>query len=1560
MLNCDKLSAFLDELSDKLWIRTDVLKTVLDNIKDIKKARDILAEAGYKKSDLSKILDEGLQLSSKYSDDLYKYMYVAKLGSELRSMVTSHTMAAISNAVNESIYSNAAKIVEEALASKSPKTILDMRIRELEEALSKTDLDSMIIDKEILDQLKGLVNMDWRKLKKALWDLKQELDLRKAYFEMNKKDWAYTLASQADSIEAKMVDDVYFVNKATLQKERSIANQLLEWKTYYKLRDVFNDRIAKYQDFVDKLHARQASKDINAKIKEIKEVVQKINENTWRKADVKVSGDLVIIKSENGIMALPIEDLWLYQPSDIRRFFANIDWEMSAASFWDEVENSMKMADDDIADNIDQASMTMLNWVPDGMTAEQAQKALEHIEAEIHSLESQADDLVNAIIDRIWNMNQELSGKMKHHLTTYLLEYAAIRMFWEGLLTNLELLKERNPELYAYMQRFNMFSDAVLREIGNAYVQAHRQITKAAIADFKNDLPYWVVRELWIELPEEYKAKIIEAYKAWQADWVIKFLNELWYIDDIGKARSQYRNTYNRLRQSFAHDGRWAVMYLQSKYWGIANAALNAEAVAERLANLLAEQIADIAPGVKLDEIVFALTRQYMEYFNDIKNFTTFLTKVRSSMQALDQALLASTGNFLNIQLSRKAVSSYFAYALEQTGIVWRQAERIISDLYWHSFWADNGFWSVIGKMRAVAYQFLTNIFSLKWLWISAQNFVFQSIEWATLYKPLSDEAGKILKLLNEIEDPALRAEIEEMLWRGFYWDDIFQSEAVKWLEEQRQPLYIKLAMYLDALTKSTTPSKIAQWIMNAPAVADKLSDIFVARDAIVNAIIDELWLSAKGFEMLVKEANAGNRSAAKRLKQLVTRIKELATTEYQQFYKAADHSGFTRNSFSRYVSINFFSSWWSKKLGEYVYNLFAKPIKSYRFHAKLGWHLDGAAALARTFLEEPRLHALMKQVYLMADMMYNIDKGHEEERDNLQLYAEGLTIWQAFVSFVLTRGLANFLEGMQADAPLDARLMYAISRGFETLSKNFMREAQLFLSLPGSGIWAGLSTDWDVKAMRYNMSNWALTNTMNTFLYNMYDFYWGIYKPRLDRQEELGVIEGLLWLPLTQRWDKKWELYRIKKIYQAMSNPKQFFNDMFTFRILGNFYGRVPEYIDKESRKILDADINLQRILGKWIMPESWYYNKTKQDQLRRVITRSDLLSDRDLDKSGNVFAGELQLVFKELQMQWVDPQTIIDQLTQAKKLKEKDAIRLAAIAKTKAASSVLVAYAMQQERKQWINNNKKAWEVDKTLKKGEILEKYLPLLMWFNKQVHSDMAGLYIKETYKDKWIVWKLLKNTKLKNALMLRLFAEVVDSNEADFDEQVFLSVPVLMSKDVNNDNLLDFIGETWGMVNTLPVSNQTKLMLKAAMLYANLDKAKDIISQYDKYWVVADKVAELIWDVNDQLTHVPDLWGWVWRIRKIKSPKWTQTAKKIKDSLIETSNDLLSNGRLRNAALTRIYSKLNMQYKPFKYNIQVDELKIWRPKLKWFTSPNLNTASKKLKPKRWRLPWKISS
>jgi hypothetical protein len=88
---------------------------------------------------------------------------------------------------------------------------------------------------------------------------------------------------------------------------------------------------------------------------------------------------------------------------------------------------------------------------------------------------------------------------------------------------------------------------------------------------------------------------------------------------------------------------------------------------------------------------------------------------------------------------------------------------------------------------------------------------------------------------------------------------------------------------------------------------------------------LDKLLAGKTGLDRVA--LNARKEELIRTVNRIYDYASREALVEYNTIYKAGAVAGLMKNGFSRWSMFTYFSSWGSKKSGEYLYNAFYKPF---------------------------------------------------------------------------------------------------------------------------------------------------------------------------------------------------------------------------------------------------------------------------------------------------------------------------------------------------------------------------------------------------------------------------------------------------------------------------------------------------------------------------------------------------------------------------------------------------------------------------------------------------------
>ncbi len=1567
---------------------------------------------------LESFLDE---VSKKFPETKDYNDYVAKWY-EMSKMMKSNMYAYINKNIKKNMVENTKKMIEKIINEKD-KIKREQYIKELQKNIKRWDdvanlFDELVTDislsKEEKQELTKLFYWD-TELEKLLQDKDirwlqnyyKNLDKKAAQYDLENADAALTTLNSHTYFLEKVKDKIFFADKTTV--ERNTKRIYKDWfRDFSNLYDIRNESKFKYWDILNQLRKENKTEEYN-----ISEILNQINQQRWTNYKFVwfVNKDTALLQdSEWNVFVV---NTWMFQQdidTIINYFSADIGWEYWMKDFTHAKEITKNKFWEDIANNISDVEKVAYieeqykelkkrfdEWKLWDLTKEEVQELISWLEKEADSL---IEDNLIRYTELVHKFPEYITGKLEHRFWENVLSTFWINSYLVNLLSNIELIEEYSPELATMIKKILRVNETKVKDLQiDLLKKLNTLITEnpKIVDEIEQYEPMMVVLDTlqkriknletdkWIKLEDEfymyYQKELLNLDN--YEDKLIKFKNYInQYLENIGKWDYKItdeqimvqRNLFERSKNAFSKE--WYVWYAFLKYWIDTSIRVPFKYKIKTDLQVITREFVKAYP--KLDENI--LYDKIIDIFSKNKNLIVWFNNLRSTFEPFDKAY----------QESVWSQYSLIDILLQKAWMNENNIKRIKGDLYWKSVFWDNKWYEVIWIIRDIYYKTSMTLFGGKGLSIAFQN-LYTIPESLSLYQIKNPwQYKEFLNILNELNNQKIKKKLEQEIFSPL------ENEIIKYSENNKLTWDIRIAnkfnlwLYkilkkfnLNSLADAVLNKKLVQqlnWVIFNPAgVVDELAKKTFVKDKIFDYVLNDAWIDMNELKLLVDKANKWDLEALATINKLIDDANEKALVEYTRLYKVAYHAGLTRNSFSRHIFLNIFSSWWSKKFASYMTDIFITPIRDAATIYRITWSTKAAtASLFSSLVKSKRLQAILKQLYMASFLIYNIHKDTEVDWDEVKAIKEALIPFQAFQSFVLTRAIGKAIDywliAYKDDADFWKTLLWTLHWFWQAVFSNFMKDVKYFWQL----VWqpaiylAMWKDDQAIYTFFYNLVNAANT----TLSYNMFDQYKWVYTTRFDSKTRLWLLEWALWFPLTKWWEEKWDLVNENKYKEFLKKWMSSIVKDYKLSFLWSYYAASYSYKFTKLWQQLDSDVDFKIMKETWEIPDSLLEDDKSINKLYNFITKSDYLQWWNLEWWTTEWQWKLWLIFNELQEKWYDLNKLIVIVNSSLiKWDTQTALKLLAWLDTKAGATMITAYMAQKEYQSLVNNLKTSLWVKKisdipqdTLRqiKVNIIKKYLPVLEWLDKHLHSKVSWYYIQKTYWDN----KDLYTNDIKKDMELELFAELIDLQKTDFNNQLFTSIPAKLLRDTDKENFQPMLDRLWNLIDNLWVSSTTKTIAKTALLYANLNKVKDLLlSNPDKYWPYVNKLADLIWETDKRIQANPEILEWLFSNNtKVKPNRFglvdtkpAKLARHIKKEISKLKELTLKLPTYKPKAFSKIkYSVYNP--KTLKTNIKIDANKIWirREKLKpinpgQLRTEILRTREKYIKAKRARKP-----
>lgn len=857
------------------------------------------------------------------------------------------------------------------------------------------------------------------------------------------------------------------------------------------------------------------------------------------------------------------------------------------------------------------------------------------------------------------------------------------------------------------------------------------------------------------------------------------------------------------------------------------------------------------------------------------------------------------------------------------------QKQKIYEDLTWQSIYWWSSFMKKMSALRWLAYFLELWLWSPKWYIIASQNFLSWKINQLTNYSTIEKQSSEYFNLLETIKKDQDFADMQSRLFS----DNVLLNNAWKQreIDSWATKIYDNLTwLFYDMMAKvgkdkmPFTKSGF-QSVLKWPVwVADWSVEKTWLSDAIYNKIMEDKWLSANDLNMLYKQkldldkqisktSWVEQKSLENQKKELVRQIENIfnsarqaATAEYQTFFKSAQQSWIMRNDFSRWIFLNFFSVWGSKKLWEWLQNILVRPLYKANLAYRITWNAQSAARVYMSNLLSNDFMWLLKSSLYFSRMMYELDKDesydvadNDSTANKMKNYLYWSPYWQAVQSFVLTRGAMEWVKwyGAWKEAWLttqDSILNWLNNATYNILS-NILKELK-FISNPLA--WAYMEAVKNPSATPTDIANAMLDKFLYTFNNSMYyavsDLYAGLDSKRLDDWWNWWMLDLAMWWSFTKY---KQDINKLMDAWYLEKKIKDWkLNINFLDTISWAIFWFPKSYEDRIAyerlKNISDND--------KWVRSlKQWDTSVLTKEQ---KIKAMDLLFKQTLEWQFNLddtkkseLDWKVALIMNDLQSKWIDIKWLSYAINSWNlKSYEKEMAILKAESLTKADNITLLAYLANKAYVEWKKLAKEKWiklsdeDLWKEFKNNIMLQIadswVISNAMNKDKQYASEVIVQYLRDNYwwTIPWLTasWKWADSDIMKK-YSLALLWQLADWRAINWNREKLDNVWARILQDVSDKNLPKKTAEFFDFIDWLSwVSNEWKSTAKAWILYGNIKRLKTLLNSPYAPWMSDEmnNLANIIWQYWRTIDITPAMIDALWDNASIwtgwKAKKWT--------------------------------------------------------------------------------------
>lgn len=924
--------------------------------------------------------------------------------------------------------------------------------------------------------------------------------------------------------------------------------------------------------------------------------------------------------------------------------------------------------------------------------------------------------------------------------------------------------------------------------------------------------------------------------------------------------------------------------------------------------------------------------------------------------------------------------------------------------------------WRVMRQIRQLRYVLATS-YTGSWAYIAAQNIFSWLVEWTNRWKLAKNSFDdftwfmeNLRKLADSGNDTILKWLLDE-IWYDFFTHDVLTNWIQKTMEVSRKWWMFQIqnrlwdAYYhiLTKLNKDVSPLKRQKaqaiiWWWFIPR-ADKLVEATVVQKSLYNLVLWEKNISVKQlneFLDLYKRAatDSEKKAVAWKIVDILSSAKREANYRYSQFYTSWINRWLMKNHWSKWIYLNMFTSWSSKKLWQYFYNWLMKTAMD-AYHINKRYWAWKSLSLWMEFIRQAFLNDHIASQFIA---MVNIGKYGsklmlDDEMDSKSardLIIKASPVWQAanalFITHALEKSVRWYNQAREQWKDFNFSVVnWAKDATYVVLSQMF-KDVKLITNAINA--YTTSKTRWlnEEQAGRV-VTNQILKRAMNNVVYQIYDIYQWIQYEKSNLTKASWLLDFIVWEPITKQnreqrdwidrvywessfkeWDTVWTL-----VSQMFNNTK----DSFLFWSLN---------VRNQNAMIL-LDMVKENLWKDWTYmwlvnnDVSWLSEELKIklfDWMLKWRYRNNFKwiewDDTDMDKMWNNAA----LILNNMAWQWIDINKFVKLLTSdALSDKMEAGLILRAVNNTEAESAVVLSYYMNtlyEAFKKEYKDNTWAKKLDDDVLnwiKVRVATMFWPLMLQLDKSQKNDIMLEYITEAYpvEDK-ALWDWEK-TSAKRALTLQLMAADLDAWEAERDKSRFNNIGSLMLQDIPDESAPKTIWEYFDWIDTqTDIWDETKSVMKAGILYWNRKRLMKLFTDEEfrkkaESWLI--KLSELIRDTDERLQTSDDMWNFStkrWWVSKIKTGKLLDTIKDIADNTTKMRDTIKQVAPwIASQVISQRLNKSEMPDVKFNPLPTLDEQKEidYKAKLREITTKPILTEwlwTKKSKPVPRRVAYKI--
>jgi len=650
--------------------------------------------------------------------------------------------------------------------------------------------------------------------------------------------------------------------------------------------------------------------------------------------------------------------------------------------------------------------------------------------------------------------------------------------------------------------------------------------------------------------------------------------------------------------------------------------------------------------------------------------------------------------------------------------------------------------------------------------------------------------------------------------------------------------------------------------------------------------------------------------------------VKEEAELDYQRLYSMGIFNGSNRNGFSRLTRINFFSSWGSKTMWEFLYYWLLKPIGNFFEMWSRYWYWAAAKNMLYELPNNYHLISLFQWAGTYMRMMNRLWKDSEfkeyvpEKKIEYLMWLFKMTpLYQWMLSFVGSRALIYWIDDYNNAKDFWLNDWQAVGKWIGTalfhILGNVMKDLKTTMIKPSSQLLNMFSENKDMSANDWVqfILDYVNDNVTSYTRFALMDSYKWVTFRRVDESAGYSFLDMLLWTATQYRWDVDKLISDSFLALQQAKDPEWSLVDyMWLDRTLWNISGWSAYLTTKVKYNRIDDklkdDKEFDKVL-KWEIDPNLLSNEIL-DYMSKKLAKHSWMSSFDTDKK--ITSDEqwkIAFILNELKQDWVDTEKLMLVMKYGNlKDREREQAWLEAVGATSMAITSLYAYAwkvlMSEERKRF---KKVYWETMPEEAQAEIKRTYmknvLPNVIDADKQMHINLADAYIRETYWGTVAGVKSIEkwgaDTEAMRIYKIWLLSEIVDMDKIWFDKNNVKTVFGNLFEKASPEKKWELLIDAFDTIDKVPnVSQNWKVATKAAMMYANIRDLKSLLN--GKHWKEFEKpvsdLVEMIIDVDNATTINPalldNLAGLSWRSKQAKSNKWLIDYKKSKTGFKATN------------------------------------------------------------------------